>query len=76
MNVVETSGLSKRYGKILGVKDLDLAVPEGAIYGFLGPNGAGKTTALKMVLGLARPTAGEIHVFGRKLNDKNRLSIL
>ena len=39
-NIIETSGLCKQYGKAFGVKDLDLAVPEGAVYGFLGPNGA------------------------------------
>lgn len=74
--IIETQGLSKRYGENLCVRDLDLAVPEGAIYGFLGPNGAGKTTTLKMILGLARPTTGKIWVFKRELNEKNRLSIL
>ncbi|MDK2941420.1 MAG: lantibiotic transport system ATP-binding protein, partial [Acetobacterium sp.] len=49
-----------------------MKVPEGAIYGFLGPNGAGKSTTLKMILGLAKPTEGEIAVFGRRVNSKNR----
>jgi ABC-2 type transport system ATP-binding protein len=75
-NVIETNGLTKRYGGTLCVRDLDLAVPEGAIYGFLGPNGAGKTTSLKMILGLVRPTAGETRVFGRIVNGRNRLGIL
>jgi ABC-2 type transport system ATP-binding protein len=74
--IVTTSGLSKRYGKVLRVKDLDLAVPEGAVYGFLGPNGAGKSTTLKMILGLARPTAGSIRVFGKEVNPRNRIAIL
>ena len=63
--VVETRGLCKQYGPALRVNHLDLTVPEGAVYGFLGPNGAGKSTTLKLLLGLARPTAGEIAVFGR-----------
>ena len=58
------------------VKQLNLSVPEGAVYGFLGPNGAGKSTTLKMVLGLARPTAGEITVFGKPVNPRNRIAIL
>src|SRR6266508_3489141 len=57
--VIETSGLTKRYGeRILAVDRLDLRVRRGEVYGFLGPNGAGKTTTLRMLLGLARPTAG------------------
>lgn len=74
--IITTSGLCKQYGKVLRVKDLDLSVPEGAIYGFLGPNGAGKSTTLKMILGLARPSAGSITVFGKQVNQKNRLAIL
>ncbi len=76
MNLIETKGLCKEYGKVLRVKELDMRVPEGAIYGFLGPNGAGKTTTLKMILGLVRPTAGDISVFGRAVTDKNRIELL
>jgi ABC-2 type transport system ATP-binding protein len=75
-DVITTTGLCKQYGKFLRVKDLDLNVPEGVVYGFLGPNGAGKTTTMKMLLGIARPTAGTISVFGQQFNSKNRLSIL
>ena len=75
-DVIHTIGLCKQYGQTISVKDLDLSVPEKAVYGFLGPNGAGKSTTMKMILGLARPTAGEIFVFGKKVNEKNRLSIL
>ena len=75
-NLVETKGLCKSYGGALRVKDLHMQVPEGAIYGFLGPNGAGKSTTLKMILGLAHPTGGEIDVFGKRMNAKNRLDIL
>ena len=53
-----------------------LRVPEGSVYGFLGPNGAGKSTTLKMILGLVRPTAGGITVFGKPMNGANRLTIL
>ena len=76
MNIVETRGLCKQYGQAMRVKQLNLSVPEGAVYGFLGPNGAGKSTTLKMVLGLARPTAGEITVFGKPVNPRNRIAIL
>ena len=76
MNVIETHGLCKRYGDKLRVDHLNLSVPEGTIYGFLGPNGAGKSTTLKMILGLARPTAGEITVFGQTVNRQNRIAIL
>lgn len=75
-DIIKTSGLCKRYGRVLGVKDLDLSVPEGAVYGFLGPNGAGKTTTLKMILGLVKPTAGSITVFGKPVDGKSRMSIL
>lgn len=75
-DIITTAGLCKQYGKVLRVKDLDLKVPEGVVYGFLGPNGAGKSTTMKMILGLARPTAGSITVFGKEVNSRNRLSIL
>lgn len=75
-DMITTTGLCKQYGKVLPVKDLDLSVPEGTVYGFLGPNGAGKSTTMKMILGLVRPTAGTIQVFGSQLNSRNRLSIL
>lgn len=75
-NLVETNGLCKRYNDALRVRQLNLAVPEGAIYGFLGPNGAGKSTTLKMLLGLVKPTAGDIYLFGQKLTKQNRLPIL
>ena len=76
MPIIETNGLCKRYGHALSVHDLALRVPEGSVYGFLGPNGAGKSTTLKMILGLVRPTAGGITVFGKPMNGANRLTIL
>lgn len=75
-SIISTNHLSKRYGSVLRVNDLSLRVPEGCIYGFLGPNGAGKSTTLKMILGLVRPTGGDIAVFGEPLTRRNRLTIL
>jgi len=63
-HVVETRGLTKRFGDLTALDSLDLAVPERSIVGFLGPNGAGKTTAMKLLVGLARPSAGSAQVFG------------
>ncbi len=74
--LIETEKLRKRYGEALRVKDVNLRVPEGSVYGFLGPNGAGKSTTLKMILGLTHPTSGIIRVFGKELNEKTRLGIL
>jgi ABC-type multidrug transport system ATPase subunit len=62
--VVVTSSLTKHYGSVVAVQDLDLNVYRGEVYGFLGPNGAGKTTTLRMLLGLIRPTAGKAEVAG------------
>jgi ABC-2 type transport system ATP-binding protein len=62
--VVETEGLTKRYGAVLAVDRLRLRVRRGEVYGFLGPNGAGKTSTLRMLLGLIRPTAGSAQVVG------------
>ena len=76
MNIIETHDLCKQYGNTLRVAHLDLSVPEGSVYGFLGPNGAGKSTTLKMLLGLVRPTAGDIRVLGKRMDSANRLTIL
>ncbi len=65
MAAIETVGLTKRYGSVTAVHDLSFSVREGAVTGFLGPNGAGKTTTLRMILALARPTAGHATVLGR-----------
>lgn len=63
--LIETTQLRKEYGELVAVKDLDLEVREGEVFGFLGPNGAGKTTTVKMLLGLVRPTAGDAKVLNR-----------
>jgi ABC-2 type transport system ATP-binding protein len=65
-SVVSVRGLTKRYGSQLAVDDLTFALEAGTITGFLGPNGAGKSTTLRLLLGLAQPTAGEALVFGRR----------
>jgi ABC-2 type transport system ATP-binding protein len=62
---VELRGLVKRYGELVAVDNVDLTVEPGDVYGYLGPNGAGKTTSLRMMLGLIRPTAGTVRLFGR-----------
>jgi ABC-2 type transport system ATP-binding protein len=64
---IEAAGLTKRYGASTVVDDVSFSVRPGAVTGFLGPNGAGKTTTLRMVLGLARPTAGSATIGGRPL---------
>jgi ABC-2 type transport system ATP-binding protein len=63
-DVIRTAGLSKRFGDVTALRDLDLAVPHRSIFGFLGPNGAGKTTAIKVLLGLSRPSGGSAAIFG------------
>jgi len=67
MNVIETSKLTKYYGKSRGIVDLDMAVEEGEIYGFIGPNGAGKSTTIRTLLGLIHPTGGSATVFGKDI---------
>ena len=63
--VIQTEGLTKRYGRVLAVDGLSLNVPRGRIFGLLGPNGSGKTTLMSMLLGLVRPTAGSFTLFGQ-----------
>lgn len=75
-DIITTNALCKKYGEAMSVKDLDLKVPRGVVYGFLGPNGAGKSTTMKMILGLAKSTSGTITVFGKEMNQRNRLTIL
>src|SRR5215208_339178 len=64
--MIEAVGLTKRYKNVTAVDDLSFRLRDGAVTGFLGPNGAGKTTTLRMVLGLARPSAGEATIDGRR----------
>lgn len=66
---IHTEGLGKRYGDRWAVRDLDLSVEAGEVFGFLGPNGAGKSTTIRMLLGLARPTAGHAWLAGYPVGD-------
>ncbi len=73
--VIQTTALTRSFGRQNAVEALDLDVPPGAVYGFLGPNGAGKTTTIRLLLGLLRPTSGSVRLFGLPLAD-NRLALL
>jgi len=73
--VLRTSGLSKSFGKLQAVKNLNIELRRGEVFGFLGPNGAGKSTTVGMILGLIAPTAGSIELFGEKQNG-NRWAAL
>lgn len=79
--MIVTEVLTKRYGDLTAVDRLDLHVQKGEIYGFLGPNGAGKTTTIMMLLGIVKPTAGSVKLFGKNLSDdyfniKKRIGVL
>ena len=69
MSMIEIEGLRKEYrrlrgGRTVAIDGLDLAVPEGGVFGFLGPNGSGKTTTIRCLLGLVRPSAGRLALLG------------
>jgi len=68
--IIDTEGLAKRYGQTDALVDLTMRVEPGEVFGFLGPNGAGKTTAVKLLLGLARPTGGHGTVLDAPLGDR------
>lgn len=69
--ILRTSRLTKRFGTLEAVKDLELELFRGEVLGFLGPNGAGKSTTVGMILGLVSPTRGSIELFGKKLDGNN-----
>ncbi|MDO8491419.1 MAG: ABC transporter ATP-binding protein [Dehalococcoidia bacterium] len=73
--IMRTVGLSKNFGRLEAVKNLNLELRRGEVLGFLGPNGAGKSTTVGMILGLVAPTAGSIELFGQRL-DGNRWAAL
>ena len=73
--IVETVGLSKEFKRFKAVDNINLKIEEGKIYGFLGTNGAGKSTTLKMLLGLVKPTKGQVKILDMNIN-KNREDIL
>jgi ABC-2 type transport system ATP-binding protein len=70
--VVSCRALTKRYGELVAVDGVTFSLERGTVTGFLGPNGAGKTTTLRLLLGLAEPTAGEALVFGRRYRELDR----
>ncbi len=79
--MIRTRGLTKCFDGFTAVKDLTLHVERGEIYGFLGPNGAGKTTTIRMLLGILKPSKGEIYLFDRPLhqnyfNIKKRIGVV
>lgn len=65
MSLVEVKGLTKRFGKFTALQNVDLSVNEGEIYGFIGPNGAGKSTTIRVLLGMLKPTEGQVTIFGK-----------
>lgn len=75
MEVMKTTKLTKYYGKVRGIKELDLTVTHGEFFGFIGPNGAGKSTTIRTVLGLIAPTSGDVMIFGKDVT-KEREAIL
>ena len=68
--VLQTNGLTKKYNKFFALKDLELHVPKGAIYGLIGKNGAGKTTLIRVLCGLQTPTSGIYSIYG--VSNKER----
>ena len=68
--MIELKNLSKKYGNLLAVDNLDLRVPKGEIFGFIGPNGAGKTTTINMVGGVLAPTSGVVMICGINMADQ------
>ena len=69
--LVETQGLTKRYGSSRGIEDVSFTIAEGEVFGFLGPNGAGKTTTIRTLMGLLRPTAGSARIGGLDCWDQS-----
>ena len=76
--VLQLNNVVKTYGDFTAVRDLNLSIPKGSIYGFLGPNGAGKTTTIRMILEIIKPSSGEITILGHHsaLDVRNRIGYL
>jgi ABC-2 type transport system ATP-binding protein len=73
--VIETEGVTKRFGERTAVDAVDLAVPRGHAFGFLGPNGAGKTTLIRMLVGLTEPSSGSMRLLGRPLPRERKAAL-
>ena len=74
-NIIEVKKLNKIYDKTIAVKDLNFVINKGKIIGLLGPNGCGKTTTIAMILGLLKPTSGEVFIKGKNI-EKERINLL
>jgi ABC-2 type transport system ATP-binding protein len=74
MDAIRTQDLTKSYGQVLALDRLTLTVEPGTVFGFLGPNGAGKTTTMRLLTGLARPTAGQAWVAGQEIGHNGRVA--
>jgi ABC-2 type transport system ATP-binding protein len=72
---IRTEGLTKRFGAVEAVRELDLEVHEGDLFGFLGPNGSGKTTTVRMLLGLVFPTSGRVELLGQPMPKAGRAAL-
>ena len=72
---VRTEGLSKHFGARVALDHVDLEVPRGCAFGFLGANGAGKTTLIRLLLGLAEPTSGTMHLLGREVPRERAVAL-
>jgi bacitracin transport system ATP-binding protein len=66
--ILKTTNLTKQYKSKKAVDEINITLKKGEIYGFLGQNGAGKTTTIRMIMGLVKPTSGEIELFGQKMS--------
>lgn len=72
MSVIEITDVTKKYGNLMAVDSLSFHVEKGEVFGFLGPNGAGKTTTIKTMLGLLKPTAGNVYIQGKNVHKQQR----
>jgi ABC-2 type transport system ATP-binding protein len=74
-DVLELKGLTRRYGDLVALDDLSFTVAEGQMFGFVGPNGAGKTTAMRIILGVLEPDAGQVRWRGQPMTDEMRKGV-
>ena len=73
--VIETHGLTKRFGERVAVNNVDLTVPRASAFGFVGPNGAGKTTLIRTILGLTRRASGTVRLLGYSMPEQHKLAL-